>query len=147
MSRLLHPRFLTNAKQYAAARAVWKQLWHEVLTQTGQVDSWKSPWLTPKHADGTPYRDGNPIFSAVNETDRLGVRIIQEAPMSAGPNELDYWVDTFGSAADPNKVRELVISTVLDEGTRLQARELLACWVARGKLSGACKSGLARSRR
>ncbi len=147
MSQVLYPKFLTDARQYAAAQAFWEELWQEVLQQAATIDSWRSPWLTPKHADGTPYRDGNPIFSAINESDRLGVRIIQEAPAQTGPNELDHWVDTFGNGTDSAKIRELVISTALGETTRAQVQKLLTSWVLRGKVNPAGKSKLARSRR
>ena len=144
MAKLLYPKFLTNAKQYAAAQAFWQQLWQYVLREAGKLDCWHTPWLKANYADRTSFRDGNPIHSAVNEAERLGVRIIQEQPSSQGKSELDYWVDTFGDRTASNSIRELVISTVLDEDTRQQAYDLLHDWVTRRKLKPTRKSSPAR---
>ena len=79
-------------------------------------------------ADGTPCRDGNPIFSAYSPSRRRGVRIIQLEP-AGDARELTFWVDDF-ARGDPEQVKELVVSCVLSEETLPVVNELLRQWVA-----------------
>ena len=117
MIKFLYPRFLTDSAEYDQAAALWKERWEKLITRAGQQGEWDSPWINTTFADGTPCRDGNPIFSAVCPKRRLGVRVIQQEPADA-PRELEFWTDTFGGG-DPLATKELVISCVLTSETVL----------------------------
>src|SRR5438045_3918635 len=81
--------------EYAKAESVWRERWDAVLRELGEQGNWQTPWMTTNSNDGTPFRDGNPIFSAVCPERHLGVRVIQLEPAD-DPNELSFWTDTFG---------------------------------------------------
>jgi hypothetical protein len=98
-----------------------------VIERTGEKALWQVPWLNTTFADGTPCRDGNPIFSAVCPARRLGVRVIQREP-AGNPRELNYWIDTFAQG-EPEAIRELVISCVLTEETVVDALDLMNQWI------------------
>ena len=82
-----------------------------------------------------PSPDGNPIFTAVCEPLRRGVRIIQEEPGEAGDSDLDWWVDSFGDEADPGAVRELVISCCPSRENAAEIEQLLREWVRGGAVA------------
>ena len=90
----------------------------------------------PEFANGTPMRDGNPIFSAVSPTLRRAVRIIQHEP-SSDELELEHWLDTF-QGDEP--ISELVISCALSEQVQEKAAGLIRSWIAAGRV-GADKNG------
>src|SRR2546426_3076616 len=104
MSKFLYPCLLSNAKEYRQAEAFWRTLWNEVTERAGQAGEWRFPWMKNEYADGTAVQDGNPIFSAVADKRKMGVRIIQEEKTSPDHVELDYWVDRFGEATDPSSI-------------------------------------------
>src|SRR5438046_1969229 len=95
MVDFLYPNFLEDSQEYERAEALWNERWTDLVRRVGQEKLWQNPWLNTKFANGTPFRDGNPIFSAVAPKRRLGVRIIQLEP-SGNPKELNVWTDTFG---------------------------------------------------
>ena len=74
-------------------------------------------------ADGTPFPDGNPIFSAVCPSRRLGVRVIQIG--LDAESGLETWTDTFGE----DEVRELVITCPLTEQNLDEAIQLMRTWI------------------
>ena len=121
------PHFLSDVDEYARAEAYWQDLWRRALEKSKKGKGWRSPWLTTRFANGTPCRDGNPIFSAVNETQKLGVRIIQHAPSEAV--DLDSWTDEFGGSPKNERIRELVISCVPTRQTASHVLKLLCGWV------------------
>jgi hypothetical protein len=127
MSDFLFPCFLSNAAEYGRAEAYWKDLWRRALEKCKKSGEWRSPWLTTRFADGTVCRDGNPIFSAVNETKKLGIRIIQHAPSNAV--DLDSWTDEFGDSSQGERIRELVISCVPTQESATHVLKLLCGWV------------------
>jgi hypothetical protein len=132
-SSYLFRNFLHDAGEYAQAESYWADLWDAVARETGQAGEWKHPWLQTQFGDGTPFRDGNPIFSAVSIPRGLGVRVIQYEPESE-EMELDCWVDTFGGDGEPGAVRELVISCALAEETAASARDLIYSWMVTGEV-------------
>lgn len=132
MAEHLFPKFLTDAREYERAEALWQRQWEEVVRRAGEQELWESPWLRATLADGTACRDGNPIFSAVCPSRRLGVRLIQLEP-SGEPRELYYWTATFAKG-EPEEVTELVISCVLTRETLLDAVGLMDQWVTRGEV-------------
>src|SRR3954468_2614342 len=122
MARYLMPDFLKDPQQYEKAEAVWRQAWQDLIRRTGQLDLWKTPWLRTTFVDGTPFRDGNPIFSAICPSRRLGVQVIQLEPLQ-NPREITFWTDTFAEG-DPEEVNKLVIACVLSHQTLLDAVNL-----------------------
>jgi hypothetical protein len=130
MARYLFPDFLNDPEQYRQAEELWLKTWNALVEEVGQAPLWQSPFLATSFADGTPCRDGNPIFSAVDPARRIGVRIIQFEP-TGDEEELVSWLDTFAEG-EPEEVRELVISCSLTDSTLLKARDLIRRWITRG---------------
>jgi hypothetical protein len=129
MARHIFPDFLHDVKKYAEAEAFWLQLWESLVRFTGQQAEWKYPWLRTASANGTPFRDGDPIFSAISTERRMAVRVIQHEPEGDGA-EVDFWVDTFGDEGEA--VRVLVISCSLSDEAAIYARDLLYSWLEQG---------------
>lgn len=127
MVRYLFPNFLTDAQEYEQAEAIWREHWDDLVRRLGQEWLWEHPWLNTTFADGTPCRDGNPIFSALSPHRRLGVHVIQLEP-SDDPKEFYVWSDTFAKGT-PEAVKELVISCVLSHQTLLEAIDLMKRWI------------------
>src|SRR5260370_36236770 len=121
MVQHLCKRFLADAAEYESAQARWRQLWDTLITAEKLAAEWKVPWFVPEFVNGTPMRDGNPIFTAVSPALRRGVRIIQHAP-TTDQLELDYWLDTFQS---DEPISELVISCALSDEAEQQASDLM----------------------
>jgi hypothetical protein len=131
-SRILHsliPNFLEDASEYAQAEALWKARWDELVERSGQQGLWRVPWLSTSFANGTPCRDGNPIFSAIRPGRCLGVRLIQLAP-SDRDDELTFWTDVFAEGEE-DAIRELVICSVLTHETLSDALDLMRQWIDR----------------
>src|SRR5262245_5295450 len=145
MRHFLFPNFLKDSREYEQSQRLWKSRWQEVVEAAGQKDCWESPWLNTTFADGSPCRDGNPIFSAVNRKDRLGIRVIQQEP-GKDPYEISHWTDEFDQErAKP--LKELVISCALTEHTLQEAMDLMKRWLARKRGSSRGKRPLARKKR
>jgi hypothetical protein len=120
--------FLNDPVQYSQAEAIWRERWNAVLRELGQQDQWQTPWINTIANDGTPFRDGNPIFSAVCSARHLGVRVIQVEP-EGDSSEFTSWIDTFAEG-DPDAIKELVIDCVLSEATLREAETLIKGWIA-----------------
>jgi hypothetical protein len=133
MTVFLYPNFLTDQNEYEQAESRWRHLWDELVRRVGQQHLWKSPWLNTRCADGTPFRDGNPIFSAVCPLNHLGVRVLQQEP-EGNPKDLSFWTDVFAKG-EPEEVRELVISCALTPETLNYAADLMRQWLTRQEVS------------
>jgi hypothetical protein len=121
--------FLDDPAEYERAEAFWAGLWDEVLAETShRPGEWRSPWFPNVSGDGTRLLDGNPIFSAVSDRRKMGIRVIQFAP-TAGDIPIDHWTDTFSD------INELVISCAPDADTTPTARGLIRAWIAEGKIA------------
>jgi hypothetical protein len=129
MAEFLFPDFLQDPRQYEQAESVWQRSWQDLIGRTGTLDLWETPWFSTNFNDGTPCRDGNPIFSAVSPTRRLGIQVIQLEP-EENPREITYWMDTFAKG-EPEEVNELVIACVLSDQTLLDAVNLMRQWITR----------------
>ena len=125
--------FLNDPKQYAEAEKLWCDTWWRLAKRIGQDKQWKVPWFEPRFGDGTPFLDGNPIFTAVDRSRRLAVRVIQSPPITDGEPDLCSWTDTFGKG-DPEELEELVIACVLSDDTLAQATDLMTKWAKNGSL-------------
>jgi hypothetical protein len=133
MAEYLFPRFLDDPEEYAAAEAYWRRLWDEVAGLAGAAWEWKHPWLQTAYADGTPFRDGDPIFSAWAPSRNLGLRVIQNRPHRQDP-ALEFWPDVVGDEWS-GEVRTLVISCELSRQTAALARGMIFSWLRYGKVS------------
>jgi hypothetical protein len=133
MLQQLFPHYLHDPAEYAQAEAYWRDLWDELARFAGQQKDWQHPWLRTTYADGTPFQDGDPIFSAWSPARKLGVRIIQNEPQANGA-ELDYWHDVMGDRGT-GEVQTLVISCTLSRQTANLARSLILSWMRDGKVS------------
>src|SRR5260370_23659459 len=92
-TRFLFPNFLIDGREYQQAEAFWLKNWTELTRAVGQTQLWKSPFYTTTFVRGTPCRDGDPIFSAVDSARRLGIRVIQFEP-AADTGAIVFCVDT-----------------------------------------------------
>jgi hypothetical protein len=126
MPDFLFPDFLHDPVEYAAAEAYWLQQWKDLMRLLDEQQLWETPWLGTTFADGTPCRDGNPIFSAVSYSHALAVRIIQVQP-AGNPREFSVWTDNFDEGDDV--LSELVISCVLTDETATYAKDMLNQWI------------------
>lgn len=125
--------FLENREEYAEAEKLWTQTWLKLIKRVGQQKRWKVPWFEPKFGNGTPMANGNPIFTAVDRSRRITVRIIQVPPKTERETDLAFWTDTFGKG-DPEELEELVIACVLSDETLAQATDLMTKWAKNGSL-------------
>ncbi len=132
MDYYLCRNFLSDPAEYARAEALWREHWNELREHVKDRAEWKTPWLNTGFADGTPCRDGNPIFSAVSRLRRRGIRVIQFQP-STDPREMHYWIDTFDEGGH-DQIEELVISCALTRGTLIDAMNLMSQWVDEGQI-------------
>ena len=132
MAHFLFPNFLSDPQQYQEAEEFWLKNWEELVQDVGQADRWKAPHYTTTFVDGTPCRDGDPIFSAVDLARRLGVRVIQFEP-TGDSGEIVSWQDTFAEG-EPEAIRDLVISCSLTDETFSQARELIRQWITEKRI-------------
>jgi hypothetical protein len=128
--------FLADPADYERAQARWRQLWEQLVATEKQQGQWQVPWFVPEFVNGTPVRDGNPIFSAMSPTLRRGLRIIQHEPTS-DELELDYWLDTF-EGDEP--MAELVISCALSVQAEQRAADLIRTWITTGHIDEATKT-------
>src|ERR1043165_437284 len=126
-----HPKFLEDPNEYALAERLWQRRWSELVGYTPEGRSWQSSWLTTTFADGTPIRDGNPIFSALSADRRLGIRVIQLEPSSEP--EFSFWIDKF-AAGEPEEASELVITCVLSDEALLKTLDLFRQWIRFGEI-------------
>jgi hypothetical protein len=132
MVEFIFPDFLNSSSEYAQAEALWQSRWQELIRWVGQEGLWRTPWINTAFANGTTCRDGNPIFSAVCVTRRLGIRVIQQEPAGI-PRELYFWTDTFAQG-QPEAVNELVISCVLTDETLYDALDLMHQWITKEEI-------------
>jgi hypothetical protein len=137
------PNFLSDAREYRQAEEFWLKNWGELIRDAGQDQLWKSPAYTTTFVDGTPCLDGNPIFSAVDSTRRLGVRVIQFEP-AGDAGEIVSWLNTFAKG-EPEEINELVISCSLTYSTLSTARGLIRQWISEGRVSSDADSGVNQS--
>jgi hypothetical protein len=130
MAGVLLANFLNDPAEYEQAESLWREHWSNLIRELGQESIWESPWMNTTFNDGTPFRDGNPIFTAICPTRRLGVRVIQ-VELEKDPNELSTWTDFFAKG-EPDEIKELVIHCVLSDETLRTATKLMKSWLTDG---------------
>jgi hypothetical protein len=133
MARVLFPNFLSDVSEYEQAERLWHDNWRELVRTAGEERRWREPYISTHFADGTPCRDGNPIFSAFREDAGIGVRVIQFDPAEEPASGMSFWVDTTDSDAQ-DRIRELVITCVLTTENLPDARDLMYQWITRGEI-------------
>lgn len=128
----LYANFLNDAEEYARTEDFWKRRWEQLLGELGQRAAWQSPWFNTTFVNGTPVGDGNPIFSAVCPSRRLGLQVIQLDPSD---NDLEFraWADTFG--ADTDAIRKLVVACTLTERSAEQAIDAMKRWITEERVA------------
>lgn len=132
MVEYLFPHFLSDPKEYGQAEAIWRDRWEELLRRAGQERLWELSWLHTALINGSPVRDGNPIFSAISPTRKLAIRVIQLEP-SDNPREFYVWTDVFAEG-NADSVRELVITCVLTLETLSAAEKWIHQWITEEKI-------------
>ncbi|MGE4195959.1 MAG: hypothetical protein AB7G11_02390 [Phycisphaerales bacterium] len=126
MTHYLYPDFLTNEHAYRQSEKAWRAVWDRVDPVARQRDGWRAPRLGTGHPD---ILDGNPIFSAVSDSRRRGVRVIQREP-DPKDSDLVYWISAFsGEESDPKGITELVIDCALSDEALNEAVSMLDTWV------------------
>jgi hypothetical protein len=125
---LLYPNFLSDHGEYRQAEALWSEEWAKLLQVTQDEARWETPWVASTFANGTPRRDGSPIFSAVCPSRKLGIRVIQNEP-SDDQGELHFWTNIWADG-EPEAIKELVISCVLSTETLHASLDIMASWIA-----------------
>jgi hypothetical protein len=143
MERFLFPDFLNDSEQYQQAQDLWQRTWNELVAEVGQTSLWQTPFYATTFADGTPCRDGDPIFSAVDPTRKIGVRVIQFEP-TGHVGELASWRNTFAKG-EPEEIEELVISCSLTDSTLSKACDLIRQWITKGPVDADLGSALNQS--
>ena len=132
MTKCLLPNFLQDANEYQSAEALWRNRFNQLVSDAGESHLWHSPWIATSSGDATPFRDGNPIFSAVCPSRRLGIRIIQ-LPPTAASKPLTSWTDKFAQG-EPEEIDELVISCILTDETFARASDGINRWISEGQI-------------
>ncbi len=110
---------------------LWSDSVHHLLVKNDKAELWKSPWLNTRFANGQMMFDGNPIYSAICDSEARAIRVIQEeldaagdeAPLTAW-SEGTEWVTNKG-----NVVFMLTIVCVLSSRTFSEALEIIERWV------------------
>ena len=130
--------FLDDPKQYAKAEKLWIQTWSALIERLGLEKRWRVPWFEPRFGNDTPMMDGNPIFTALDPSHRLAVRVIQVPPEAEREADLIYWTDTFAKG-DPEELDQLVICCVLSDETLAKATDLMTKWAKYGSLNDSAR--------
>src|SRR5579862_1628726 len=132
MNNYLFPNFLNDAQDYARVQTLWQERWLDLVRRVGQQELWTTPWLNTNFANGTPFQDGNPIFSALCSSRRQAIRVIQLEPADDA-GELEFWTDTFAKG-EPEEIEELVVSCVLTDVVLGEVEELMQQWITGQKI-------------
>lgn len=135
---LLFPDFLSSAEAYAEAQGYWSATLSALVAERGHTLLF--PFYTQSLRDGTPLRDGNPIFSGYVPEQHKLLRIIQYVP-APGDEVFSTWQDSWPAADMPpgfrppsdggaeGDVPELVVSLALSEETGAAARAAIGDWL------------------
>jgi hypothetical protein len=128
MSAILYKNFLSDRAEYQTSVQFWASFFDELLSSYGYTHE---PYLNTTAVDGTPLRDGNPIFHAYIPAIDRAVRIIQEEPEE--PVDFAAWANAT-EWPDGRPLHELVISLVLTAETQALAAQAIRDWLAAASL-------------
>lgn len=124
ISKHLYKDFLEDGRIYTLARNHWKSILGQVHRDFLAV----SPATVDKFRDSSPFRDGNPIFSArFNSLNKL-IRIVQERPENSDV-ELSAWIEE--TEVEELPFQELVICLEMSPESVHIAKELIEAWVGK----------------
>lgn len=118
---ILATTFGESELNYKEAQGVWFGLWSRISANA--VSDWRAPW----HADIPGWFEGNPIFSAISEKHRLGIRVIVHEPVLAAEDLLVHWIDQ--REMPDGRMAELVIDCTLSRQALLEAEALIGAWI------------------
>ncbi len=133
MTVRLHSDFLNSPESYGKAIEFWENLWDDLICQIPHDYPWSSPWME----NSIP--DGNPIFSAVSQFQKRGIRIIQLESGDPGDIDLDWWLDYYGDRKSRNAIRELVIACCPSKQNIQEVERILREWVELGEIKNPAK--------
>jgi hypothetical protein len=126
MLKHIYPNFLRDDREYSLSEKHWIGLWEQIDPQLRATHGWQHPWF---EALPRSLSEGNPIFTALSQVLRRGIRVIQHEPTDSGP-EIQAWLDFFGgNSSDPDRIEELVISCALSDLVSEVALSLIESWV------------------
>jgi len=128
---LLYRNFLRDPREYVLLENWWRRLADNILTARGERQ-WE-PWFSHCYLNGKPFRDGNPIFSAVSPDGARAVRIIQVGIEELGTDgdESRLSAELLQHPQTRDKLKEeLVIRCVLYREDVATIRELLEYWMS-----------------
>ena len=126
---ILFPRFLEDTTEYGKAEQYWIELWRHI---EGTFE-WTTPWLKTQFANGDPFYDGNPIFSAFSLQRQRGVRVVQ-LDAESDDEPFSCWVEA-AEAPKGEPLDSLVLCCGLTDHTAIRATQMLAGWVAGKELN------------
>ncbi|REJ98519.1 MAG: hypothetical protein DWQ35_00515 [Planctomycetota bacterium] len=129
----LFPRFLDDAEEYHNAEVFWDDAFRQIVDRYSKIRDWQ-PWLTTCFADGTPFADGNPIYSLISTSTGKGVRVIQLPPESSDVQITAFRKTFGGKRGESDTVEELVIHCELSEESAVIAKRLLIEWVKQDEI-------------
>ena len=119
----LFKNFLADKRVYRLNQAFWKR---QIQKALGKDHLALTPWVKDSFANGRPFFDGNPIFSA-RISPHKALRIVQEGPESKTV-EFGYWTEKTHLEKD-QEVEEMVISLELSRESQQLAMEVLQEWI------------------
>lgn len=110
--------------KYIELENFWAETWTKILSKFPDAGEWISPFFGTHFANGEPFQDGNPIFSAACEPRKLVVRIIQREGSTGG---ITCWND-----CTMDGLSELVINLSLNKCNLKLAIELIEDFIEDG---------------
>jgi hypothetical protein len=141
----LFPTFLSDSSEYARAEAFWREMFIRLWKARGNDGLWRWPWLATTYADGTPFSDGDPIFSAVSQMYNIGLRVIQCEP-TKGRRKAAACVSSRVETTFEH-ILTLTISVDLDESSAKQAEMMIGAWIDAGPLRDAIAAAFGPEKR
>ncbi|MFK7971631.1 MAG: hypothetical protein AB8F95_14795 [Bacteroidia bacterium] len=90
MSTPLISSFFNSTEQYLQMERFWALRFEALLLQTEKVGLWRYPWLNTRFANGLPFGDGDPIFSALSTSLKKSIKVVQNED-----------IDSFSSFTQP----------------------------------------------
>ena len=128
----LFSNFLADRQVYDGAVRYWKGLAEEILRGKPASNTWVE-WLNVKFADGTPFSDGNPIFSMFSPCQQKGFSVQQMEPTNTEV-QVNAWMKRFGAdeSTDSCYIEQMVIVCELSVEATEIIRSLIDAWTSEG---------------
>ncbi|MGH1434282.1 MAG: hypothetical protein ACRBG0_07460 [Lewinella sp.] len=123
MGQILFANFLEDKRVYQLARLFWLRHVKNIAEEKGLAFH--------AYLNTESEFDGNPLFNAYFPSINKAIRIIQVDPAEASADiDLKAWLDNIAIGKnDKNKTTELVIDTVLSEGSKFPGKQLITQWI------------------